>query len=153
MAFKSIPLVCIAIGAFSAASSVGMSAAIAHLPAVAAADVNALHAALQVQQFHALALLILGLLMLRTTATSLLTIAGILFVIGTLFFSGNIYLRVLSGFSAFRSLVPFGGGALILAWLAMALGALLSPLNPLLSDDLKSTNPEREAQKPLKRTH
>ena len=124
MAPKIIPLVLIVLGAFSAASSVGLSAAIAHLPAVAATDLSALHAALQVQQFHALSLLILGVLMLRTGATKLLTVSGFLFVAGTLLFSGNIYLRILSGFSAFRSLVPYGGGALILAWLVMALGAL-----------------------------
>jgi uncharacterized membrane protein YgdD (TMEM256/DUF423 family) len=150
MVSRIIPLVLIALGAFSAASSVGLSAAIAHLPAVAAGDVSALNAALQVQQFHALSLLILGLLMVRTGATRLLTVAGFLFVAGTLLFSGNIYLRVLSGFSLFRPLVPYGGGALILAWLVMALGAMLSPLNPILSDDMKSTNPGREAQEPLK---
>ncbi len=135
MESKSSGLVMMVLGALSAAISVALSAVVAHLPGLQQADLNALHSALQVQQFHAVALLILGLVMLQVGSSRVLLFAGLLFVSGSLLFSGNIYLRLIAGISTFRQWVPFGGGALILAWLCLALGLFFSRLNPLLSSD------------------
>lgn len=43
---------------------------------------------------------------------------------GMLLFSGNLYLRSLADFHALHALTPVGGGAFILAWLALARGVL-----------------------------
>jgi uncharacterized membrane protein YgdD (TMEM256/DUF423 family) len=45
-------------------------------------------------------------------------------VAGLLLFCLNINARILWGGDAARALVPFGGSAFILAWLALALGVL-----------------------------
>jgi uncharacterized membrane protein YgdD (TMEM256/DUF423 family) len=50
--------------------------------------------------------------------------AGTLLIIGSLLFSGNLYLRTLAGIDTFRAFVPWGGSAWILGWLALAVGVL-----------------------------
>jgi uncharacterized membrane protein YgdD (TMEM256/DUF423 family) len=114
------------IGALSAAFSVALGAAAAHALGDMPVGARAwFHTALQYQQFHALGLLAVGLLAAR--ATSLwLTAAGWLMVAGTLLFSGNLYLRSLADFHALHAATPFGGGAFILAWLAMAVGSVVA---------------------------
>jgi uncharacterized membrane protein YgdD (TMEM256/DUF423 family) len=149
---KSSAVLCMVLGAFSAACSVALSAVVAHLPGVTASDLNALHSALQIQQFHAVALILLGLVFLHTGPSRLLLVTGFLFVSGTLLFSGNIYLRVLTGITAFRQLVPYAGGALILAWLTLGLGLFFSRLNPLLSADAQSTSPKQANPRPPRQT-
>ncbi|WP_367184850.1 DUF423 domain-containing protein [Limnohabitans sp. Rim8] len=48
--------------------------------------------------------------------------AGGLLLLGMVFFSFNIYARQLLDFDAFRALVPWGGGAWIVAWPVAAIG-------------------------------
>ncbi len=43
---------------------------------------------------------------------------------GKILFSGSLYILALSGIRAFGAVTPFGGAALILAWLFLALAAL-----------------------------
>jgi uncharacterized membrane protein YgdD (TMEM256/DUF423 family) len=113
-------------GALSAAISVTLGAAgahgLAHLPELSQ---SWFRTALQYQQFHALGLLAVGLLALRHASIGF-TLAGWLMIAGTLLFSGNLYLRSLADFHALHMVTPWGGGALILAWLALAAGALTS---------------------------
>lgn len=71
---------------------------------------------------HALALLGVSVAH-RQAPSAWLNAAGVLFVLGTLCFSGGLYgLRILAGIHTGPSLyvVPMGGFALILGWLAMA---------------------------------
>jgi uncharacterized membrane protein YgdD (TMEM256/DUF423 family) len=49
------------------------------------------------QTYHALALLIVALVPARRYASTLLTVSGWLFVVGTLLFSGSLYLLTLGG--------------------------------------------------------
>jgi uncharacterized membrane protein YgdD (TMEM256/DUF423 family) len=115
----------LALGAVSAAVSVVLGAAAAHtlggLPAGAQAW---FHTALQYHQFHALGLLGAGLLAERLPASRGIMAAGILMIVGTLLFSGNLYLRSLADYHALHAVTPFGGGAFILSWLALAIGVL-----------------------------
>nr|AEE61540.1 unknown [Dendroctonus ponderosae] len=46
-------------------------------------------------------------------------IAGILFISGTILFSGTLYHRAFTGDDTFGKLTPIGGSILILAWLSM----------------------------------
>ncbi|MDP2824477.1 MAG: DUF423 domain-containing protein [Sulfuritalea sp.] len=113
------------LGALSAAASVALGAAAAHTLAERAAALQAwFHTALQYHQFHALGLLIAGLIAAHLPTSRWIIAAGTLMVVGTLLFSGNLYLRSLADFHALHALTPFGGGAFILAWLALAIGVL-----------------------------
>ncbi len=76
------------------------------------------------QMYHALALLAVALAMTRVSATSLLNLAGWLFVIGTLVFSGSLYLLCFTRRRWLGAVTPFGGLAFIAGWVCLALAAL-----------------------------
>jgi uncharacterized membrane protein YgdD (TMEM256/DUF423 family) len=78
--------------------------------------------ALNQQQFHALGLMLVGLALYQRRSCPWLLAAGGLLLVGMVFFSFNIYARQLLGLDAFRALVPWGGGAWIVAWLVAAIG-------------------------------
>ncbi|MDP6954740.1 MAG: DUF423 domain-containing protein [Planctomycetota bacterium] len=66
---------------------------------------------------HALGLVLLGVL---STPTAGYQWCGRLFVLGIALFSGSLYLLVLFDVPMLGALTPFGGVALILAWLLLA---------------------------------
>lgn len=114
----------VALGALSGAASVALGAAGAHaLGGLPEAAAQWFRTALQYQQFHALGLVLVGLAAERA-GNRWVVAAGALMVAGTLLFSGNLYLRALADFHALHAVTPFGGGAFILGWLALAIGAL-----------------------------
>jgi uncharacterized membrane protein YgdD (TMEM256/DUF423 family) len=114
----------IALGAIFAALSVALSAAAAHVPALQQAGAS-FAASLDQQQFHALGLVLVGLAHARRVSLWLVA-SGVLMLVGLLLFCLNIDARILWGWDAARALVPAGGSAFILAWLAFAVGVLLS---------------------------
>jgi uncharacterized membrane protein YgdD (TMEM256/DUF423 family) len=77
--------------------------------------------AVRYQLYHALALLIVGLLGLRNASRSLAA-AGGLFLIGVTIFSGCLYALVLSGVKILGAIVPIGGACLIAGWVLLAIG-------------------------------
>ena len=111
-----------ALGAVFAALSVALSAAAAHVPALQQAG-STFAAALEQQQFHALGLVLVGLALGRR-ASLWLAASGGLMLVGMLLFCLNIDARILWGWDAARTLVPMGGSAFILAWVALAVGVL-----------------------------
>lgn len=48
-------------------------------------------------------------------------LAGVLFVVGILLFSGSLYLLALTGVRAFGAITPIGGVAWIAAWVIIAM--------------------------------
>ncbi len=52
-------------------------------------------------------------------------LAGVLFALGILLFSGSLYLLALTGVRSFGAITPLGGVAWIAAWLLIALRARL----------------------------
>ena len=83
------------------------------------ADLQAIwHTAVQYQFYHALALLLVGLLA-RQAGAGAVTAGWILFA-GTLVFSGSLYALVLSGQKWLGAITPLGGTALIVGWLWLA---------------------------------
>lgn len=113
------------LGALSAAVSVLLGAAGAHVFAGKPAQALALfQTALQYHQLHAVGLLAVGLVLGRSAPSRLIAAAGWLMVAGTLLFSGNLYLRSLADFHALHAVTPWGGTAFILGWLALAGGVL-----------------------------
>ncbi len=75
------------------------------------------------QTYHALALLIVALVPARRYASTLLTVSGWLFVLGTLLFSGSLYLLTLGGMEWLGAITPVGGTALIIGWFCLAAAA------------------------------
>ncbi len=111
-----------ALGALSAALSVALSAAAAHVPALQQAGPS-FAASLDQQQLHALGLVLVGVLLARRH-NGWLVASGWLMVAGLLLFCLNIDARILWGVEGARALVPWGGSAFIVAWLALAVGVL-----------------------------
>jgi uncharacterized membrane protein YgdD (TMEM256/DUF423 family) len=112
----------IALGAVMAALWVALSAAAAHVSALQQAG-PAFAASLDQHQFHALGLVLVGLALARRASGWFLA-SGCLMVAGLLLFCLNINARILWGWDGARALVPLGGSAFILAWLALAVGVM-----------------------------
>ena len=77
------------------------------------------------QMYHALAMLAVGLLAMRWQ-TRWLTAAAALFGLGTLLFSGSLYILALSGIGIFGAIAPVGGICLMAGWASLILAALIS---------------------------
>lgn len=76
----------------------------------------------QYQLIHALALFGVALLALHRPGR-LVTVAGGLFVLGILLFSGSLYLLTLSGIVKLGIITPIGGTAFLAGWLCLGLAA------------------------------
>jgi uncharacterized membrane protein YgdD (TMEM256/DUF423 family) len=76
------------------------------------------------QMYHALALLLVALLISRVESPPATLIASAwLFVIGIAIFSGSLYALSLTGVKYLGAITPLGGVALIAAWGALAVAA------------------------------
>jgi len=71
--------------------------------------------AVRYQMYHALGLGGVGLLVGRYSAQQLV-LTGWLFIIGTVIFSGSLYLLTLTGVRWWGAVTPFGGVALLVGW-------------------------------------
>lgn len=71
------------------------------------------------QMYHAFALIAVAWAQTRWPG-SLLTTSGWLFVLGTLLFSGSLYLLSLSGIRWLGAVTPLGGVAFLGGWLLLA---------------------------------
>jgi len=120
----------IAMGAFLAALSVMASAYASHGNSLNGTSASMVQASLHFLQFHAIGLILVGIVGQSRPKEKRLLVAGALFLLGCLFFSVNILLRAWYDIQAFRALVPWGGTSFILGWLAFAL-ACLRMIKPL----------------------
>ena len=72
------------------------------------------------QMYHALALIASGFATAHWPG-KLVTASGLLFLAGTIFFSGSIYLLCLrTGSKLYGPITPIGGGMLMIGWLCLA---------------------------------
>jgi uncharacterized membrane protein YgdD (TMEM256/DUF423 family) len=109
----------VGLGALAGLSGVALSAYAAHvLTGAAQAAVNS---AVEMQMFHALALLFVGLWARR--GRRITHLAGLAFVVGIVLFSGSIYATHLRGLKL-TQFAPSGGMTLMAGWLLLALSAL-----------------------------
>jgi len=74
----------------------------------------------QYQMFHALGLILLGVLIHLLPQIAQLRVSGWLFFSGIILFSGSLYVMVVSGVRALGIVTPIGGIAFLLGWLLMA---------------------------------
>jgi uncharacterized membrane protein YgdD (TMEM256/DUF423 family) len=118
----------LAAGAISGAIGVGAGAFGAHaLRARLPPDLLAVfNTGAQYQMYHALALLAAGWLAARAPGAAA-TASGLLFLAGTVLFSGSLYALALTGVRTLGAITPFGGVAFIAGWVALALAALRAP--------------------------
>lgn len=71
--------------------------------------------------YHAFAILVVALALTRWPS-NLVGYAGWLFIIGTIIFSGSLYLLALTGTRWLGAITPIGGVAFILGWILLAVG-------------------------------
>ena len=111
-------------GAASAGLAVALGAFGAHgLKTRLAADLLGVYlTAVQYHFWHALGLLIVGLVALRYPESAQIKWSGWLMVAGTIFFSGSLYILSLTGWRALGAFAPIGGSAFLAAWFALGWG-------------------------------
>jgi uncharacterized membrane protein YgdD (TMEM256/DUF423 family) len=113
----------IGLGALAGLLTVAMGAVAAHaIPDDAARQIA--HSAVEMQAWHALALVGTGLWAPR--GGRLADLAGAAFVLGLLAFCGAIYALVFTGVHA-GPLAPTGGVLLMLGWALLGVSALRAP--------------------------
>ena len=81
--------------------------------------------AVKYQFYHALALMLLGILMFNIKH-QFLNYAGYSFVIGVIIFSGSLYILCLTGITKFGIITPIGGLFMIAGWLFLLVGIIKS---------------------------
>ncbi len=112
----------IGLGALAGLSAVAMAAVTSHgLDAIGPARLQMARDAVQMQGWHALALVGCGLWVRRSG--ELADWAGVAFTLGLLAFCGAVYALALGGVHL-GGLAPAGGMLLMLGWLLLALSAL-----------------------------
>ena len=80
--------------------------------------------AVRYQMYHALALLLVALLISREQFPQpMLIAAGWTFIIGILIFSGSLYILSLTDVKILGAITPIGGAAFIAGWSALAIAA------------------------------
>jgi uncharacterized membrane protein YgdD (TMEM256/DUF423 family) len=111
----------VVVGAVLAGLGVAAGAFAAHILAdqLPEARLATFQTAAQYQVYHALALLVVGLLA-RSAAPPALRAVGWLFVAGTVLFSGSLYLLVLTDTPVLGAVTPFGGVAFLSGWALLA---------------------------------
>ena len=78
------------------------------------------------QMYHALALILVALLLSRLPGSTPLVVAGYSFIAGIVLFSGSLYALSLSGIKILGAVTPLGGVAFITGWIALAIAAIIS---------------------------
>jgi uncharacterized membrane protein YgdD (TMEM256/DUF423 family) len=73
------------------------------------------------QFYHALALILLGLLMQKFDHKMFIW-SGYGFIIGTILFSGSLYILSLTGIGKWGAITPLGGVAYLVGWITLVIG-------------------------------
>lgn len=115
----------IILGGFLAALPVGLGALGAHAlkSHLTPEQLATFHTAVQYQMYHAIGLVLVGLLVLHQP-NRWFGFAGWSMLIGIILFSGLLYAWLATGRRFFVYPVPVGGVAFIIGWLALTVGAL-----------------------------
>ena len=108
--------------AISGFLAVGLGAFGAHgLKARLTADLMAAYqTGVQYHFYHCFALLAAGLLLMQFPQATSFKVSGWGFLLGSLIFSGSLYLLAFTGTRWLGAITPFGGSAFLLGWGALA---------------------------------
>jgi uncharacterized membrane protein YgdD (TMEM256/DUF423 family) len=109
-------------GAFLAFISVALGAFAAHglQNKIDEHMINIFQKGAQYQMYHALAIMLIGILLKLFPAGNLFIISAWLFIAGIFLFSGSLYIYSTSGVRAFAIITPIGGLAFLAGWLVLA---------------------------------
>ena len=113
-------------GTVFAAAAVAMGAFGAHgLRAQLSAEMLTVYkTAADYHMYHALGIVLAGILVKLFPTSTMLVWAGIMMIAGIMLFSGSLYILSITGIRWWGAITPFGGMAFILAWLFMIIGLL-----------------------------
>lgn len=113
----------VTLGCFSALIGVGMGAFGAHgLKPVLSPEMLAIYqTAVNYQMWHALGLLVIGVLQQQMPDRMMISWAGWIMFAGILFFSGSLYLLAILNLPWLGMITPIGGGCFLLAWLLLSI--------------------------------
>lgn len=116
----------VGLGALLAALSVALGAFSAHLlkGALGEYEMNILETAARYQMYHAIGMILSGLILLRID-TWMTRTAGFMFLFGVLIFSGSLLGIALLQHRWLGAITPIGGSFLILGWLLLSAALLL----------------------------
>ncbi|MEK4027667.1 MULTISPECIES: DUF423 domain-containing protein [Bacillaceae] len=78
----------------------------------------------QYQMFHALGMVLVGILIGQVQFSSMLNWSGWMMLIGTVIFSGSLYALTLSGIKVLGAITPIGGVAFLVGWVLLVLAAI-----------------------------
>lgn len=78
----------------------------------------------QYQMYHALGLLVVGLLAAKLPQSALVTTSGWLMLAGIILFSGSLFVLALTQISVLGAITPLGGVAFLAAWVLMIIAAV-----------------------------
>jgi uncharacterized membrane protein YgdD (TMEM256/DUF423 family) len=81
------------------------------------------HTAAQYHMYMALAMVAVGLLQATGRSGAALSVAGWSFLIGSVVFSGSLYVLSLTGLKWLGAITPIGGVAILVGWAALAVAA------------------------------
>jgi uncharacterized membrane protein YgdD (TMEM256/DUF423 family) len=81
------------------------------------------HTAAQYHMYIALAMVAVGLLQATGRSGTALAVAGWSFLIGSMIFSGSLYVLSLTGLKWLGAITPIGGVAIMVGWAALAVAA------------------------------
>ncbi len=76
--------------------------------------------------YHAVGLILLGLIALQIPITPYLRWSGWLMLVGIILFSGSLYALSITNIRWLGMITPLGGTAFILAWLLLTIGIMKS---------------------------
>ena len=76
--------------------------------------------------YHAVGLILLGLIASQIPVTPYLRWSGWLMLVGIVLFSGSLYALSITNIRWLGMITPFGGMAFILAWLMLTIGVMKS---------------------------
>src|SRR3990172_10272877 len=109
-------------GAVNAMLAVGLGAFGAHgLKGRVSADLLVVYqTGVQYHVYHALGLILIGILALHLPASVWMKWSGGLMLVGILFFSCSLYLLAVTGIRWLGAITPLGGLAFLIAWLLLA---------------------------------
>lgn len=82
------------------------------------------HTAAQYHFYHALGMLLVGVLATQMQNTGALRLSGYLMLAGIVLFCGSLYVLAMSGITWLGAITPLGGLAFIAAWVVLALAAM-----------------------------
>lgn len=80
--------------------------------------------AVSYQMYHALGLLVTGILAGKFPASSLISASGWLMLAGIIFFSGSLYVLSLTKIGILGAITPIGGLAFLIAWILVVVAAV-----------------------------